>query len=60
MDPSAWLSSLHKSQYVTKTPTWERCLLQSSLVHLDDEDQETHWLQNPWCKDIATSTKKMN
>ena len=31
---------LHWSQYLTNTPTWERCWLQSSLAHLHDEDQE--------------------
>ena len=39
--------SMHESQYVTNTPTWERCWLQSFLVHPHDEDQEVPWLQNP-------------
>ena len=28
-------------------PTREGCWLPSSLVHLDDEDQEDAWLENP-------------
>ena len=36
---------LHGSQYVTNTPTYERCWLQSFLVHLQDEDQEAPWPQ---------------
>ena len=34
--------SMHESQYVTHIPTWEGCWLQSSSVHLDNEDQEAH------------------
>ena len=50
--------SMQVSKYVTNTPTWERCWLQSSLVHPRDENQEAPWLQNPQRKDIAASTKK--
>ena len=39
--------SMHESKYVTNTPTWEGCWLQSSSVHLHDEDQEAPWSQNP-------------
>ena len=46
--------SMHGSKYVTNTPTWERCWLQSSSVHPNDENQETHWLQNLCRKDAAT------
>ena len=35
------------------------CWLQNSLVHQNNEDQEAHWLQNPWRKDAATSTMNM-
>ena len=32
--PSMWLTNLmRESQYVAYSPTWERCWLQSSLVH---------------------------
>ena len=34
--------SMHGFKYVTNIPTWGRCWLQSSSVHLDDEDQEAH------------------
>ena len=30
-----------------KTPIWKDCWLQSSSVHLHDEDQEDAWSQNP-------------
>ena len=39
--------SMHGSQYVTNTPTWEGCWLQSFSIHPHDEDQEALWLQNP-------------
>ena len=51
--------SMHGSQYMTDTPTWERCCLQSSSIHLDDEDQEAPWLQNPWCKDAVASLREI-
>ena len=51
--------SMHGSKYVTNTLTWERCWMQNSSVHLDDEDQETPWLQNSWHKDAIASTKNM-
>ena len=38
--------SMHKSKYMTNTPTWEGRLLQSSSDHQHDEDHEAHWLQN--------------
>ena len=43
---------------MTNTPTGERCWLQSSLVHPDDEDQEAPWLQNPWRKDAVASIRE--
>ena len=49
---------MYGSQYVTNTPTWERYRLQSSLIHPDDEDQETPWLQNPWPKDAVASIRE--
>ena len=39
-DPNTRLTPLHKSKYVTNTPTWEGYWLQSSLVHQHDEDHE--------------------
>ena len=50
--------SMHGFKYVTNIPTWGRCWLQSSSVNLDDEDQETHWLQNPWCTNAAASSRE--
>ena len=38
--------SMNRSKYMTNTPTWEGCWLQSSSVHPHDEDQEGHWLYN--------------
>ena len=38
---------MQESKYVTNTPTWEGCCLQSSSVHPHDVDQEASWLQNP-------------
>ena len=32
---------------MTNTPTCEGCWPQSYSVHLDNEDQEAPWLQNP-------------
>ena len=63
--------SMHDSQYVTNQsdtwipvrglPTWERCWLQSSLVHQHDEDHETPWLQNPTIyKYSSFLNRKMN
>ena len=37
---------LHKSQYVTNSPTWRRCWLQSSSLHQQWRSRRT-WLQNP-------------
>ena len=39
--------SMRRSEYVTYSPTWEGCWLQSSSVHQHDEDHEALWLQNP-------------
>ena len=42
-------------------PTREGCWLPSSLVHLDDEDQEDAWSQNPMMhKHGNFFTRKMN
>ena len=51
--------SMHEPKYVTNTPTSERCWLQISSIHPNDENQETPWLQNPWLKDVMASTKNM-
>ena len=40
-------NQLRRSQYVTWSPTREGCWLQSSSVHLDDEDHKVAWSQNP-------------
>ena len=46
--PSTWLTNLmRESQYTAYSPTWERCWLQSSSVHLHEEDHEAPWLRNP-------------
>ena len=49
---------MHGSQYVTNTPTWEGCWLQSSSVHPYDEDQESPWLQNPLRTNAAASSRE--
>ena len=36
---------LHRSQYVTNSPTWRRCWLQSSSLHQQWRSRST-WLQN--------------
>ena len=52
---------MYESQYVTNTPTWERCWLQSSSVHQHDEDQEAPWSQNPTAyKRSSFFKRKMN
>ena len=62
---------MHGFQYVTnqfadtstrlQSPTREGCWLQSFSVHLDDEDQEDAWLQNPMVhKHSNFFTKEMN
>ena len=50
--------SMYGSQYVTNTPTCERCWLQSSLVHLHDEDQEAYWLQNSRHTTVVASSRE--
>ena len=48
MTPSTWLTnSMHESQYVAYTSTWEGYWLQSSSVHPHNEDHKTPWIQNP-------------
>ena len=49
---------MHGFRYVTNTPTWERCWLQSYSIHPHDEDQETPWLQNPWCINATAFSRK--
>ena len=39
-------NQLCESQYATWSPTWERCWLQSSSAHPNDEDLEVAWSQN--------------
>ena len=53
--------SMRRSEYVTYSPTWEGCWLQSSSVHQHDEDHETLWLQNPIAyKRSSFFKRKMN
>ena len=53
--------SMHDSKYVTNTPTWERCWLQSSSIHPHDEDHEGSWSQNPTAyKHNSFFKRKMN
>ena len=50
-DPNTWLQS----------PTRKGCWLQSSLIHPDDEDRKTPWLQNPTVhKHSSFFIRKMN
>ena len=53
--------SMNRSKYMTNTPTWEGCWLQSSSVHQQDKDHETLWLENPTTyKRSNFLKKKMN
>ena len=45
--PSTWLTNCVDLSTRLQSPTREGCWLQSSSVHLDDEDQEDAWSQNP-------------
>ena len=45
--PSTWLTVARIPVRDFKTPIWKDCWLQSSLVHLHDEDQVDAWSQNP-------------
>ena len=45
--PSTWLTVARIPLRDFKTPIWKDCWLQSSLVHLHDEDQVDAWSQNP-------------
>ena len=44
---STWLTNCADPKMQLQSPTREGCWLQSSLVHLNDEDQEDAWSQNP-------------
>ena len=45
--PSMWLTVVWIPVRDFKTPIWKDCWLQSSSVHLHNEDQEDAWSQNP-------------
>ena len=45
--PSTWLTVARIPVRDFKTPIWKYCWLQSSSVHLHNEDQEDSWSQNP-------------
>ena len=59
---NTWLTnSMHRSQYMAYTSTWERCWLQSSSIHPHDENHEAPWLQNPMVyKHNSFLKRKMN
>jgi len=44
-DPNMWLTKDAQLQYVTNTPTWRSCWLQSSSLHQQWRSRST-WLQN--------------
>ena len=45
--PSTWLTNCADPSTWLQSPIWKDCCLQSSSVHLHDEDQEDAWSQNP-------------
>ena len=45
--PNTWLTIVRIPVRDFKTPIWKDCWLQSSSVHLYNEDQEDAWSQNP-------------
>ena len=45
--PSTWLTNCVNPSTRLQSPTREGCWLQSSSVHLNDEDHEDAWSQNP-------------
>ena len=45
--PSTWLTNCADLSTRLQSPTREGCWLQSSSIHLHDEDQEDAWSQNP-------------
>ena len=59
---STWLTNLmRESQYTAYSPTWEGCWLQSSSIHLHEEDHEAPWLRNPMVyKHSKIMNRKMN
>ena len=44
---STWLTNCADPKTRLQSPIREGCWLQSSLIHLNDEDQEDAWSQNP-------------
>ena len=45
--PSTWLTNCTDSNTRLQSPTREGCWLQSSSIHLENEDHEVAWSQNP-------------
>ena len=45
--PSTWLTNCTDSNTRLQSPTRESCWLQSSSIHLENEDYEVAWSQNP-------------
>ena len=59
MAPSMWLTNCADSNMRLQLPTRESCWLQSFLVHLNDEDQENTWSQNPMVHKHSNFFKRM-
>ena len=54
--PNTWLTnSMRGFQYVAYSPTWERCWLQSSLVHHTIKITKLLGYKTLWCTNIAAS-----
>ena len=59
--PGMWLTNCADPNTWLQLSTGEGCWLQSSLIHLDDEDWEDAWSQNPTLyKHSNFFTRKMN
>ena len=56
---STWLMVARIPVRDLKTPIWKDCWLQSSSVHLYDEDQEDAWPQNPMVQIHSNFYKRM-
>ena len=56
--PSMWLVVARIPIRNFKTPIWKDCWLQSSSVHLHNEDQEDAWSQNPMVQIHSNFSKK--
>ena len=56
--PSTWLTVARTPVRDFKTPIWKDHWLQSSSVHLHNEDQEDAWSQNPTIQIHSNFSKK--